>query len=153
MDTLKEIHQAKPTLPIIVLSMHSEALFAVRSLKLGAFAYIRKDSVGHELICAVEAALLGKRYITSAVAEQITREMQGSARDLPHQVLSDREYRVFVLLGSGKTVKEVAARLVLSDKTISTYRARVLEKMSMKNNSQITHYIVKQGLSIGAEEE
>lgn len=153
LDTLKEVARARPTLPVIILSMHSESLFAVRALKLGAFAYIRKDSAGHELIEAVSAALRGQRYITPAVADQMARELQGNRSDLPHQMLSDREYQVFVLLGSGKTVKEVADRFSLSDRTVSTYRTRILEKMGMKNNAQITHYVVSNKLSIGAEQE
>ena len=153
LDTLKEVLRSKPALPVIILSMHAESLFAIRALKLGAFAYIRKDSAGHELIDAVCAAFRGQRYITSAVAEELTREIQGNRSDLPHLALSDREYQVFVLLGSGKTVKEVAAKLSLSDRTVSTYRTRSLEKLGMKNNSQITHYVVSHRLSTGEEEE
>lgn len=153
LDTMKEVHRSNPKLPVIILSMHSAAQFAVRALKLGAFAYVRKDSAGLELIEAVEAALRGQRYITPAVAELMAREMLAGKGRLAHEELSDREYQVLCLLGSGKTVKEIGDRFSLSAKTISTYRTRVLEKMGLKNNSQITHYVVSNGLSTGAEEE
>ena len=153
LDTLKEVKRAKPQLPVIVLSMHSETLFAVRALKLGACAYVRKDSAGLELITAVEAAFRGEHYITPGVGEQMAREMKADRGGLPHESLSDREYQVFCLLGSGKTVKEIANRFSLSGKTISTYRTRILEKMDLKNNFQITHYVVRHNLQTGAEGE
>jgi two-component system invasion response regulator UvrY len=149
LDTLKEISRAKPKLPVIVLSMHAEAQYAVRALKLGAYAYIQKDSAGTELVNAVNAVLCGERYITPAVANQLARALHKDHSELPHEALSDREYRVFCLLGSGKTVKDVSKILSLSAKTVSTYRVRILEKMGFVNNSQITHYVVKNGLSTG----
>lgn len=153
LDTMKEVHRLKPNLPVIILSMHSAAQFAVRALKLGAYAYIRKDSAGSELIEAVQSALVGKKYITSAVAELIAREMQSKQERLAHEDLSDREYQVLCLIGSGKTVTEIGARFSLSAKTISTYRTRILKKMGLKNNSQVTQYVVTHGLTTGEEEE
>ncbi len=153
LDTMKEVHRSKPKLPVIILSMQSAAQFAVRSIKLGAFAYIQKDSAGLELIEAVQAALLGQKYITPFVAELMAREMMSGRAQSAHEKLSDREYQVLCLLGSGKTVKEIGARFSLSSKTISTYRTRILEKMGLKNNSQITHYVFRNGLTASMEEE
>lgn len=149
LDTLKEVVRAKPKLPVIILSMHSEDLFAVRAFKLGAYAYIRKDSAGIDLVAAVESALRGVRYITPTLANQLALAVRKDRCDLPHEALSDREYRVFCLLGSGKTVNDVAEILSLSAKTVSTYRTRILRKIGFKNNSQITHYVVSHGLSAG----
>jgi two-component system invasion response regulator UvrY len=145
LEALKDIKQAQPKLPVIVLSMHPEDQFAIRVLKLGACAYIRKDSAGHELVKGVTAALRGTRYITSNVAEKLANHLT-EADGPSHEALSDREYQVMSLIGSGKTVKEIAGDLSLSVKTISTYRSRILEKMSLKNNSQIMRYTVQQGL-------
>ncbi len=153
LDTMKEVHRSEAKLPVIILSMHSASQFAVRALKLGAFAYIVKDSAGIELIQAVEAALRGQRYITPAVAELMAREMMVGKRRMAHEDLSDREYQVLCPIGSGKTVKEIGDRFSLSAKTISTYRTRILEKMGLKNNAQIVHYVVTNDLTTGAEGE
>ncbi|HEY5895294.1 MAG TPA: response regulator transcription factor [Chthoniobacterales bacterium] len=146
LDALKDIRQTKPKLPVIVLSIHPEDQFAVRVLKLGAFAYLRKESAGSELAQAVEAALSGARHITPAVAEKLANQLQEDWKGQAHETLSDREYQVMCMLASGKTVKEIASAISLSGKTISTYRSRVLEKMHLKNNSQIMRYAVRQGL-------
>ena len=152
LDTMKEVHRSEPKLPVIILSMHSAAQFAVRALKLGAFAYIVKDSAGNELIEAVEAALRGQRYITPVVADLMAREMMEGKKKMAHEGLSDREYQVLCLIGSGRTVKEIGDRFSLSVKTISTYRTRVLEKMGLKNNAQIVHYVVTNNLATAAED-
>jgi DNA-binding NarL/FixJ family response regulator len=146
LDALKEIKQARAKLPVIILSMLSEDQFAVRVLKLGACAYIRKDSAGDELVAAVETALKGQPYITSGLAAKLALHLHEERGQLPHEALADREYQVFCLIGSGLTVKEVATRLSLSVKTVSTYRVRALRKMGLKNNSQITHYVVRHQL-------
>lgn len=146
LDALKDIKQARPELPVIILSMHSEEQFAIRVLKLGACAYIRKDSAGQELVLGVEAALRGARYITPSLAEKLAVHLQQDREGPAHETLSDREYQVMCMLASGKTVKEVAGSLSLSVKTVSTYRSRILEKMSLKNNSQIMRYAVRNGL-------
>jgi DNA-binding NarL/FixJ family response regulator len=146
LDALKDVKQAKPELPVIILSMHSEDQFAIRVLKLGACAYIRKDSAGQELVTGVEAALRGARYITPSLAEKLAIHLQQDREGPAHESLSDREYQVMCMLASGKTVKEVAGSLSLSVKTVSTYRSRILEKMSLKNNSQIMRYAVRNGL-------
>ncbi len=146
LDALKEVKQAKPSLPVIILSMHPEDQFAIRVLKLGASAYIRKDSAGSELVKGVEYALRGSRYITASLAEKLANHLQEDRTGAPHETLSDREYQVMCLIASGKTVKEVGAHLNLSVKTISTYRTRILEKMGLKNNSEIMRYAVNNGL-------
>lgn len=146
LDVLKDLRQSFPKLPIIVMSMHAEEQFAIRVLKLGASSYIRKDSAGHELINGVEAALRGTKYITSTTALQLAANLERNDDRPSHLTLSDREYQVFILLATGKTVKEVGNELSLSVKTISTYRTRVLEKMDLRNNSQLMRYAVKHGL-------
>jgi len=147
LDTLKEVKQTKPKLPVIILSMHPEdQFFAIRVLKLGACAYIRKDSAGSEVVKGVECALRGSRYITATLAEKLAAHLQENRTGAPHEELSDREYQVMCLLASGKTVKEAGAHLALSVKTISTYRTRILEKTGLKNNSQIMRYAVNNGL-------
>ena len=152
-DALKEIKLARPKLPVIILSMFPEEQFAIRVLKLGACAYIRKDSAGSELVSAVEAALRGDNYITEGVANQLALHLQDDRTQYPHEKLADREYQVICLIGSGLTVKEIANSLSLSVRTISTYRTRALEKMGMKNNSQLTHYVAHHQLSCVQVEE
>jgi two-component system, NarL family, invasion response regulator UvrY len=146
LETLKDVKQAKPQFPVIILSMHGEDQFAIRSLKAGACAYIRKDNAGTELVKAVEHALRGERYITASLAEKLAVHVQDNRSGAPHEDLSDREYQVMCLLAAGKTVKEIGAMLSLSVKTISTYRTRILEKLDLKNNSQIMVYALKHRL-------
>lgn len=146
LDALKDIKQVNPKLPVIILSMHPEDQFSIRMLKLGASGYIRKDSAGHDLVNAVSAALLGNHYITPAMAEKMAVHLTHEQNGPPHDSLSDREYQVMCLLASGRTVKEIGNDLSLSVKTISTYRARILEKLELKNNSQIMRYAVQRGL-------
>jgi two-component system, NarL family, invasion response regulator UvrY len=151
LEALKDIKHSKPKLPVIVLSMHPEDQFSIRMLKLGASAYIRKDSAGHELVNAVSAALEGRRYITPSLAEKLALHLTYEQDGQLHEALSDREYQVMCLLASGKTVKEIGNDLSLSVKTISTYRTRILEKLNLKNNSQIMRYAVQRGLvDVGA---
>ncbi len=146
LDVLKDIRQGFPKLPVIVLSMHPEEQFAIRVLKLGATSYIRKDSVGHELVKGVEAALRGAKYITPLIAQQLATNLERNGDEPNHLKLSDREYQVLCLLACGKTVKEVGCELSLSVKTISTYRTRILEKMNLRNNSQLMRYAVQHHL-------
>jgi two-component system, NarL family, invasion response regulator UvrY len=146
LETLKDLKKAKPEIAIIILSMHSEDLFAIRALKAGASAYIRKDHAGTELVKAVGNALRGERYITPSLAEKLASHVQQNCSPAPHDDLSDREHQVMCLLAKGKTVKEIGALLILSVKTISTYRTRILEKLHLKNNSQLMVYAIKHGL-------
>lgn len=146
LEALKDIKQSRPKLPVIILSMHPEDQFSIRMLKLGASSYIRKDCAGQELVKAVTAAIEGNHYITPTLAEKLALNLTHD-QDAPlHETLSDREYQVMCLLASGKTVKEIGNDLSLSVKTISTYRTRILEKLNLKNNSQIMRYAVQRGL-------
>src|SRR6266446_5807634 len=137
LDLLKEFRQTRPKTPVIVLSMHPEDQFAIRVLKLGASSYVRKDSAGHDLTMALEAALRAGRYITPILAERLAEHVELDKDRPAHESLTDREYQVMCLLAGGKTVKEIGAELCLSVKTISTFRTRILEKMGLRNNAEI----------------
>lgn len=140
LEALKQIKQIRPNLPVLILSQHSEELYARRSFKAGAAGYITKDSPRQELIKAVNNVMSGRRYVSAAVAEKLIVDIGEGVDRLPHEALSDREFEVMRLIASGKTVGEIAEILSLSDKTISTYRTRLLEKMGMKTNAEITRY-------------
>jgi len=151
LDALKEIKKTRPNLPVIIVSMHPEDQFAIRVLKLGASAYIRKDCAGTELVKAVESAINGTPYITPGLAQMMAKHIHGNQNDAPESLLSDREYQVMRLIATGETVKEIASDLNLSVKTISTYRTRILEKMGLKNNSQIMRYALSRRI-VAADE-
>jgi two-component system invasion response regulator UvrY len=146
LEVLKELKQIRSQLPVLILSMHSEEQYARRAFKAGASGYITKDSSRAELAKAVNKVSTGGRYVTSALAERLVLDL-GRESDRPlHETLSDREFEVMRLIASGKTVREIAGLLSLSDKTISTYRARLLEKMGMKTNAELTHYTIRNQL-------
>jgi two-component system invasion response regulator UvrY len=145
-DVLKQIKALKPGLPVLILSMHPEEQYAVRSLRAGAAGYLTKESAPDELIDAIRKIAKGGKYITPSLAEQLAGEIGRNVRKSLHQTLSDREYQVMCMIASGKTVKQVASDLNLSVKTISTHRAHILKKMHMENNAQLTYYAVKHGL-------
>jgi two-component system invasion response regulator UvrY len=148
LDILRELKQSHPRLPVLILTMHSEEQYARRAFKGGANGYITKDSPRVELIRALNTILQGGRYVSPALAERLAMNLDlGRDRDRPAQeLLSDREFEVMRLIASGKTNRQIAGLLCLSDKTISTYRARILEKMGMKTNAELTHYVIKNGL-------
>jgi two-component system, NarL family, invasion response regulator UvrY len=147
-ETLKQIRSERPDLPVVILSMYPEDQYAVRLIKAGAAGYLTKESAPEQLVLALRTVARGKKFITPAVAELLANELGGGkdSATAPHAALSDREEQIFRLLASGKTVSDVAGQLSLSVKTISTYRARVLEKMGMKNNAELTYYAIKNGL-------
>ena len=146
LEVLKELKEIRPRLPVLILSMHSEEQYARRAFKAGASGYITKDSSRADLAEAVNKVATGGRYITSALAEKLLFDL-GRASDRPrHETLSDREFEVMRLIASGNTVGEIASLLALSDKTISTYRARLLEKMGMKTNAELTRYAIQNKL-------
>lgn len=147
-DVLKQLKCLKQKLPVLILSMYPEEQYAIRSLKAGASGYLTKESASDELIAAIRQVTKGKRYITTSLAERLVFELEKDYEDQPHELLSDREYQVMCLIGSGKTVKEIADALSLSVKTISTHRSRILKKMGMRNNAQLTHYAIKQKLVV-----
>ncbi len=146
LDILQEIKQLRPRMPVLVLSMHSEEQFAARVLKAGADGYLPKDTAPEELVKAVRKVHAGGKYISPTQAEQLLHWLGNGNHDLPHETLSDREYEVMRLIASGKTVSQIAEELKLSVKTISTYRMRMLEKMHMKTNAELTHYAIKNQL-------
>jgi len=146
LEVLKELKQLRPKLPVLILSMHSEAQYARRAFKAGASGYITKESSHAELVTAINKVIEGRRYVSAALAEKLVFDIERGTGGPPHESLSDREFEVMCLIASGKTVTEVAEVLSLSDKTISTYRARILEKMDMKTNAELTHYAIKNKL-------
>lgn len=140
LDALKEIKALKPQTRVLVLSVHSEDQFAVRVLKAGASGFLNKDSAPEELVKAVRKVLAGGRYVSVSLAEKLAMNLDHPSDRLPHQELSDREFQVLRMIGSGKTVSEIAAELSLSVKTVSTYRARILDKMGLHTNAELTRY-------------
>jgi len=146
MDILKDIKSLKPKLPVLILSMYPEEQYAVRVLKSGASGYLTKESAPAELVKAIRQISQGKKYISPSLAEKLAIDLEVSPDKPPHEILSDREYQVMCMIASGKTLKEIADGLSLSIKTISTYRSRILEKMNMKTNAELTHYAIKSKL-------
>jgi DNA-binding NarL/FixJ family response regulator len=146
LDLLRELKHIRPRLPVLILSMHSEEQYARRALKAGASGYITKDSPRTELVRAVKRVIEGGKYVSATLAEQLAIDLQSGTDRPPHEKLSDREFEILCLIASGKTVGEIADMVSLSDKTISTYRARVLEKMNMKTNAELTHYAISNKL-------
>ncbi len=140
LEVLKEIKRARPKLPVLILSMHPEDQFAVRLLKAGASGYMTKESAPEELVGAVNKAVAGGRYVSVPLAEKLASLIVRDVQAAPHESLSDREFLILRLIASGKPVGVIARELSLSVKTISTYRARLLEKMCMSNNSELVHY-------------
>ena len=146
LDLLKEVKAAQPKLPVLVLSVHPEDQFAVRVLKAGAEGYMTKESAPEELVQAIHKILAGGRYVSPTLAEKLALTVRKDFTRTPHETLSDREYEVMCRIASGKTVTEIAGELSLSAKTISTYRARILEKLGVKNSAEITRYAIRNGL-------
>jgi DNA-binding NarL/FixJ family response regulator len=140
LDVLKEIKRARPKLPVLILSMHPEDQFAVRLLKAGASGYMTKETAADELVGAVNKAVAGGRYVSIALAEKLASLIVHDVLAAPHENLSDREFLILRMIASGKPVSAIARELSLSVKTVSTYRARLLEKMNMSNNSELVHY-------------
>ena len=146
LDVLKQLKIEKPHLPVVILTIHPESQYALRIIKAGASGYLTKASADEELIRAIRKVHRGGKYINPSLAEKIAFALDEDASRLPHETLSDREYQVLCLIGSGKTVSQVAESLALSVKTVSTYRARILEKMHLQNNAELIHYAVQNGL-------
>jgi len=145
-DILKELKDERPRLPVLILSIHPEEQYALRALRAGASGYLTKESAPDELVAAIRKISTGGKYVSSSLAEILASELGISDEELPHKTLSDREYQVMRMIALGKTVTEIAEELSLSVKTVSTYRSRILEKMKMKNNAEITYYAVKNRL-------
>jgi len=142
LEVLQEIKQHYPKLPILVLSVHPEDQYAIRVLKAGASGFLNKDSAPDELVKAVHQVLLGKKYITATIAERLASMLDQDAERLPHENLSDREFEVLKLLAAGNPVSEIAEKLSLSSTTVSTYRARIMVKMNLRTNADLTLYAI-----------
>jgi DNA-binding NarL/FixJ family response regulator len=145
-EILKQVKKEKPKLPVLILSMHPEDQYALRAIKAGASGYITKQSAPQQLVAAIRQIAQGRKYITPELAESLANHLNVTGDQLPHETLSDREFQTLRLIGSGKSLTDIANELCLSVKTVSVYRARLLEKMKLKNNSELTHYALKHGL-------
>ena len=145
-DILGDLKQMQPKLPILVLSMHPEAEYAKRVLKAGARGYLKKESAPEELIQAVHKLLAGGRYVSSTLAEQLAQDLNEGADRPVHETLSAREFEILVMIGSGKTVSQIAEELNLGVTTVSTYRARILEKMNMATTAELMRYALRNRL-------
>jgi len=142
LDILRDLRAARPDMKVIVLSMYSEEQYAVRILRDGASAYLTKTSAPDELVLAIETVAAGRRYITPSIADRLAGYIEDSTTRPAHELLSDREMQVLVLMGSGKSVREIAEELTLSVKTVSTYRSRLLEKMALASNADLIRYAI-----------
>ncbi|MEQ1591668.1 MAG: response regulator transcription factor [Thiobacillaceae bacterium] len=145
-ETLQLLKKEHPKLNVLMLSMYRETQYAVRALKSGAAGYLNKQSAPAELVNAIRLVASGKKYISPEVAQELASEISGEHEGLPHEALSNREYQTLCMIASGKAVSVIANSLSLSVKTVSMYRARLLEKMQLKNNAELTHYAIKHGL-------
>ncbi len=146
MDTLKQLKKEKPKLAVLMLSMHPEEHYAMRALKAGASGYLTKQSAPALLVTAIRQVASGRKYVSSELAEELARTVGDESDRQRHETLSDREYETLRLMASGKTLTEIAAEMSLSVKTVSVYRARLLEKMQLKNNAELTYYALKHKL-------
>lgn len=146
-EVLKQIRKETPEIAILMLSMHREDLYAIRSIKAGAAGYLTKQSAPAELVNAIREVAQGRKYISPQLAQQLAAAIQEDREVLPHEKLSDREYQTLTMIASGKSVSDIANELALSVKTISMYRARLLQKMQLKHNAELTHYVIKNQLT------
>lgn len=146
LDALTQIKEISPKLPVLIMSMYPEDQYALRVLKSGASGYLAKETIHDDIVRAIETVMQGKRFITSAVAEKLAEAVNSDIHRELHETLSDREFDVFKLLASGKSVSEIALQLSLSSTTVSTYRSRIMEKMSMKSNAELARYAIEKGL-------
>lgn len=146
LEILEDILNVRPKLPVLILSMHPEEQYAVRALRAGASGYLTKASAAQELIGAIRKVSRGGKYVTASLAEKLAIELDSKADKQRHEKLSNREYQVMLMLASGKSVSEIAGELCLSVKTVSTYRTRVMDKMRMKKNAELTFYAMNNHL-------
>lgn len=146
LDALQQIKTSFPDLPVLILSIHPEEQYALRALRSGAAGYLSKDTAPDELVKAVKKVLLGKKYISQSIAEKLADSFSSGYQKQLHETLSDREFDVMKLLANGKSVSEIAEMLSLSVTTVSTYRARVMAKMNLKSNSDLTRYAIENKL-------
>ena len=145
-DTLKQLKKEFPRAPVLILSMHPEEQFAVRALKAGASGYLNKQSAPEQLVTAIRQVAMGKKYVSAAVAQQLANAISDDSDKPPHERITDREYQVLSLIASGKTLTQVAETLNLGVATVSTYRARLLEKMGLRSTAELIRYGLEHGL-------
>nr|WP_294903401.1 response regulator transcription factor [uncultured Lacibacter sp.] len=146
LDALSQIKQIAPKLPVLIMSMYPEDQYALRVLKAGAAGYLGKETIHDDIVKAIQTVQLGKKFITPTIAEKLAKAFEVDTTDQLHERLSDREFDVFKMLASGKAVSEIANQFALSVTTVSTYRSRVLEKMGMKSNADLTRYALEKKL-------
>jgi two-component system, NarL family, invasion response regulator UvrY len=146
LETLKRIRALKPDLPVLILSIHSEEQFALRTLKAGAAGYLTKSSAPAELVRAIRQVTAGRKFISAAFGEKLVMQFQHDLSRLPHERLSEREFQVLCMIANGKTVSEIAESLNLSVKTVSTYRSRILEKTGMNTSAELTTYAIRNNI-------
>jgi len=145
-EALQQIKHIKPEIPVLIMSMHSEDQYALRVMKAGASGYLSKETVHNDLIKAIQTIRLGRKFITPSVAEKLASAFEANAQKKPHELLSDREFDVLKMLAEGKSVSQIAVQLSLSPTTVSTYRSRILEKMRMRTNADLTRYSIENNL-------
>jgi len=141
-EVIEEMKYLKKKIPVLVLSVHPEDQFAMRVLKTGAKGYMTKESAPENIVDAIKKIIIGGKYISPTLAEKILSDINSDSDEAPHETLSNREFQIIVMIASGKTLKEIAEELNLNIKTISTYRQRILEKMNMTSNSELTRYVL-----------
>jgi two-component system, NarL family, invasion response regulator UvrY len=146
LDALSQIKQISPRLPVLIMSMYPEDQYALRVIRAGASGYLGKETIHDDIIRAIESVRLGKKFITPGIAEKLAEAFDVDNKLQPHESLSDREFDVFKLLAMGKSVTEIAEQLLLSPTTVSTYRSRIMDKMSMKSNADLTRYALERKL-------
>jgi len=146
LEVLGELKLTHPNLPVLVLSMHPEDQYGIRVLKSGASGYMTKESAPDEIVMAIRKVLRGGKYVSPSLAERLAFNLEVNGEKPLHEALSDREYEVMLMIASGKTLTEIAQKLHLSIKTVSTYRTRILEKMKMQNNAELIRYAIKNQL-------
>lgn len=145
-EILHDIHQARPKLPVLVLSMHPEEQYALRVLEAGASGYITKIKAAQDLVDAVEKVLAGGKYISSKVADELVNQLRPGARKTPHEKLSNREFQIMRLTAQGKATKDIALELSISLQTVSTHRARILKKLGLQSTAELIRYAVQNDL-------
>jgi DNA-binding NarL/FixJ family response regulator len=146
LEVLKELKAEFPKLPVLIVSMHKEDEYILRALKAGAAGYLNKDSIMTELVAAVKKISQGGRYISPELAERVLFQLDQDPEQLPHKALSDREYEVLCLIAEGKSTKEIAQDLFISENTVGTYRSRILEKMRLRTTAELIRYAVRHDL-------
>ena len=147
LEVLEEIKRLRPRIPVLVVSAYPEEEFAIRSLKLGAAGYLNKSSASDEVVAGVKKAMAGGKYVTAMLAERLAAALGNHIQHAPHESLSSRELQVLRMVASGRSIKEIAAELALSDKTVGTYRSRISMKMGLATNVELTRYALRHGLA------